>query len=383
MILTPEHKALADTVRRFMEEEVNPHVDAWEEAELFPAHEIFKKAGELGLLGVTKPAKYGGMELDYSYQAVVNEALGWANCGAIPMAIGVQTDMSTPALARFGSDELCREFLAPAISGEMVTAIGVSEVAAGSDVAGLKTSAKSDGDDYVINGSKMWITNGTQADWICLLANTSEGAPHRNKSLLCVPLKTKGVSVARKLKKMGMRASDTAELYFEDVRIPKRYRIGEEGKGFTYQMLQFQEERMFVALTALTQLQRSIDETVAYTRDRKAFGKAILDNQVVHFRIAVMQTELESLRALTWKAVDIHVAGGEATQLASMAKLKGARLTREINDACLQYWGGMGFMDETPVSRRYRDGRLGSIGGGADEVMLGIIAKGMGILPRR
>ncbi|HHH11538.1 MAG TPA: acyl-CoA dehydrogenase, partial [Sorangium sp.] len=183
MQLTPEHQALADTVRRFMEEEINPHVDAWEEAETFPAHEVFKKAGALGLLGITKPQKYGGMGLDYSYQAVVNQAYGWANAGAIPMSLGVQSDMATPALARFGSEELCQQFLVPAIKGEFVTAIGVSEASAGSDVAGLRTSARKDGDDYIINGSKMWITNGTQADWICLLANTSEGAPHRNKSL--------------------------------------------------------------------------------------------------------------------------------------------------------------------------------------------------------
>ncbi|MEM9692620.1 MAG: acyl-CoA dehydrogenase family protein [Myxococcota bacterium] len=382
MQLTPEHDALAAAVRRFMEEAVNPYVDAWEEAELFPAHEVFKKAGELGLLGVTKPEKYGGLGLDYSYGAVVSQALGWADSGAIPMAMAVQTDMSTPALARFGSEELCREFLAPSITGEFVSAIGVSEAAAGSDVAGLKTRAEKRGDDYVINGSKMWITNGTHADWICLLANTGDGAPHKNKSLICVPLKTPGVSVARKLKKMGMKGSDTAELYFEDVRVPQRYRIGDEGMGFTYQMMQFQEERMAIALTALTQLQRSIYETIEYTRERKAFGKSILDNQVVHYRLAELQTELECLRALTWNAVETHVAGEDATKLASMAKLKAARLSRELNDACLQFWGGMGFMEETSVSRRFRDGRLGSIGGGADEVMLGIIAKYMQILPR-
>jgi citronellyl-CoA dehydrogenase len=383
MKMTPEHEALAKTVRRFMEEEINPYVDAWEEAEMFPAHEVFKKAGDLGLLGVTKPEKYGGLGLDYTYQAVLNEALGWANNGAIPMVIGVQTDMATPALARFGSEALCQQFLAPAIAGDVVTAIGVSETSAGSDVAGLRTTAKTDGDDYVINGSKMWITNGTQADWICLLANTREGPAHKNKSLICVPMKSKGVSVARKLKKLGMRGSDTAEIHFEDVRVPQRYRIGEDGMGFIYQMMQFQEERMFVALTALTQMQRSIDETIEYTRGRQAFGKSILDNQVVHYRIAELQTELEALRALTWKAVETHASNEDATMLASMAKLKSARLMRTLNDACLQYWGGMGFMDETPVSRRFRDGRLASIGGGADEVMLGIIAKSMGILPRR
>jgi len=332
--------------------------------------------------------EYGGLGLDYSFGAVMNETAGYINCGGIPMAIGVQTDMATPALARFGSAELCKTFLAPAIAGEMVACVGVSEPSAGSDVAAIKSTAVRDGDDYVINGSKMWITNGTQADWMCMLVNTGEGPIHRNKSLLIVPLledgkRPKGVTVARKLKKLGMHSSDTAELYFDDVRVPVRNLIGEEGRGFVYQMMQFQEERMFAALCAITGCVRTIEETIDYTRGRKAFGRAILDNQVVHFRLCELMTEVEALRALTWKCVEVHVAGGDCTQLASMAKLKGTRLTREVNDACLQYWGGMGYMDETPVSRRYRDGRLSSIGGGADEVMLGIIAKYMGILPER
>jgi citronellyl-CoA dehydrogenase len=229
----------------------------------------------------------------------------------------------------------------------------------------------------------MWTTNGAQADWMCLLANTGDGPAHRNKTMICVPMKTKGVTVARTLKKLGMHSSDTAQIHFDDVRVPQRNRIGEEGLGFTYQMVQFQEERMYAALCALTGLQKTIDETIKYTRERKAFGKSILDNQVVHFRLAELQTELEALRALTWNAVERYIAGEDMTRLASMAKLKAARLQREVNDSCLQYWGGMGFMAETPVSRRFRDGRLASIGGGADEVMLGIIAKHMGTLPGR
>jgi citronellyl-CoA dehydrogenase len=243
-----------------------------------------------------------------------------------------------------------------------------------------------DGDDYVINGSKTFITNGTQADWMCMLANTGDGPVHRNKSLIIVPLKeggkrAKGVTVARKLKKLGMHASDTAELYFEDVRVPVRNRIGDEGKGFVYQMKQFQEERMYAALGCITSCTRSIEETIEYTRNRKTFGKPIIENQVVLYRLCELLTEVEALRALTWKAVEIHVSGGDCTRFASMAKLKGTRLGREVHDACLQFWGGMGYMDETLVSRRYRDGRLGSIGGGADEVMLGIIAKQCGLLP--
>lgn len=213
------------------------------------------------------------------------------------MSIGVQTDMATPALARFGSDEMKREFLAPSIAGDMVACIGVSEPGAGSDVASIKTTARSDGDDYVINGGKMWITNGTQADWMCLLANTGDGPVHRNKSLICLPMKTKGVEVLRKLDKLGMHCSDTAEIKFTDVRIPKRNRIGEEGKGFTYQMMQFQEERMWAIAACLKSHEKTIDETIDYTRQRKAFGKPLLDNQVIHFRLAELKTEVELLRS--------------------------------------------------------------------------------------
>ncbi len=387
MKLTTEHDQIRKTLKSFIEAEINPHVEEWEEAGVFPAHEVFKGLGDLGLLGVTKPEAYGGMGLDWSYGAVVAETLGHIKCGGVPMAIGVQTDMATPALARFGTDDAKEDFLKPSISGEYVACLGVSEVGAGSDVASIKTTAKKDGDDYVINGGKMWTTSGTQADWMCLLANTGDGPVHQNKTLICLPLKDdsgkhrEGVTVARKLKKLGMRSSDTAEFFFEDVRVPQRYRIGEEGAGFMYQMMQFQEERLWCALSMLISLDETIDETVDYARQRKAFGKSILDNQVVHFRLAELKTEVQMLRSLTWDAVEKMMAGEDAVMLASMAKLKAGRVAREVNDACLQYWGGMGFMEETPVSRAYRDGRLASIGGGADEVMLSIICKYMGTLP--
>lgn len=387
MKLTTEHEQIRSTLKKFIDTEINPYVDEWEEAEIFPAHQVFKGLGDLGLLGVTKPVEYGGMGLDWSYGAVVAETLGYIKCGGVPMAIGVQTDMATPALARFGSDEVREAFLRPSISGDYVSCLGVSEVGSGSDVASIKTTAKKDGGDYVINGGKMWTTSGTQADWMCLLANTGEGRVHENKSLICLPLKDdngkhrKGISVARKLKKLGMRSSDTAEFYFEDVRVPQRYLIGQEGAGFTYQMLQFQEERLWAALSSLVSLDETIDETTEYARQRKAFGQSILDNQVVHFRLAELKTEVQALRSLTWDAVEKMMQGEDATMLASMAKLKVGRLAREVNDSCLQYWGGMGFMEETKVTRSYRDGRLASIGGGADEVMLSIICKYLGTLP--
>jgi len=382
MQFTPEHDALKRTIERFVEQELNPHVDEWEEAGIFPAHEVFRKLGELGLLGLTKPEAYGGAGLDYSYSVLMAETLGNIRCGGVPMAIGVQTDMATPALARFGSDELRAEFLAPAIAGEAVACIGVSEPGAGSDVASIRTTARKDGDDYVIDGGKLWITNGTQADWMCCLANTSEGNPHRNKSLIIVPMKSRGVSVERKLRKIGMNSSDTAQIHFDAVRVPRRYLVGEEGHGFTYQMLQFQEERLWGAANALKGLDNAVRDTIEYTRGRKIFGRPVLDNQVVHFTLAELQTEIEALRALVYRATELYVAGQDVTQLASMAKLKAGRLTREVADKCLQYWGGMGFTWENPVSRLYRDGRLASIGGGADEVMLSILCKFMGTLPR-
>jgi citronellyl-CoA dehydrogenase len=378
---TQEHKALAETVKRFVEKELNPHVPQWEAAEEFPSHEVFKKLGNLGLLGLKYPEEFGGAGLDFSYSMVMAEALGWCDCGGVPMAIGVQTDMCTPALARFGTDELRREYLTPAIAGDYVACVGVSEAGGGSDVAALKTRARIEGGDYVINGSKMWITNGLKADWCCLLANTSDGPAHKNKSLIVVPLDAPGVT-RQKIHKIGMDSSDTAQFFFDNVRVPKRNLIGHEGQGFIYQMMQFQEERLWAAANALVALDRLIDQTIAYTRERKAFGHSILDNQVVHFRLAELRTEVECLRSLTWRAVDAYVQGEDVTKLASMAKLKCGRLFREVADACLQYWGGMGYTRDNPVSRAYRDGRLASIGGGADEVMLGIICKHEGTLPK-
>lgn len=378
-----EHLELQRNLKRFIESDINPFVDEWEAAEIFPAKEVFRKLGALGMLGVSKPVAYGGLGLDYSYSMAMAEALGHIRCGGVPMAIGVQTDMATPALARFGSDELRREFLAPAISGEAVACVGVSEPGAGSDVAAVRTTARRDGGDYVINGSKMWITNSLQADWMCLLANTGDGPAHRNKSLIIVPMDTPGVSVGKKIRKIGMNSSDTGLIHFDEVRVPQRFLIGEEGKGFTYQMLQFQEERLWCAANIVQQMQNCIDATIAYARERKIFNGSVLDNQWVHFKLAEMQTELESLRALTYRACGMYIGGTDVTELASMAKLKAGRLSRVITDGCLQFWGGMGFTLENPVSQFYRDARLTSIGGGADEVMLGIICKYMDILPGR
>lgn len=382
MQFTEQHEQLRDTVAKFITQEINPYVEEWEAAGEFPSHALFKKMGDLGLLGLRWPEAFGGAGLDMSYSMVMAEELGLINCGGVPMAIGVHTDMCTPALANFGSDELRREFLTPSISGDYVGCLGVSEPGGGSDVAAVATKAVSDGDDYVITGTKMWITNGMKADWCCLLANTSDGKPHENKSLIIVPMNEKGIT-RQKIHKIGMHSSDTAQLFFDEVRVPKRNRIGDEGAGFLYQMLQFQEERIYGAASSLKALDRQIDLTIEYTRERKTFGTPILDNQVVHFRLAELRTEVEALRSLTYRAVEDFIAGKDVTKLASMAKLKTGRLSREVADTCLQYWGGMGYTADNPIARAFRDGRLVSIGGGADEIMLGIIAKLEGTLPRR
>lgn len=385
MIYGPDHQALMQSIRRFVAEQIDPHVDEWEAAETFPAHALFRQMGALGFLGITKPEAYGGQGLDFSYAVAAAEAMGYARAQGVAMAIGVQANMATPALASFGSDELRRQFLAPAIAGEMVACIGVSEQGAGSDVASIQTRARKDGDDYIIDGAKMWITNGLQGDWVCLLCNTSEGAPHKSKSLIVVPLREggkllPGISV-QKIKKFGMWSSDTAQIFFDGVRVPQRYRIGEEGMGFIYQMKQFQEERLDGAARRLAAM-ALIQETADYLRQRQAFGRPLLDNQFIQYKLAELKTELEALRALVYMATHTYIQGGDVVELASMAKLKAGRLSREIADWCMQFQGGMGFTWDNPVSRAYRDYRLGSIGGGADEVMLMVIARHMGLMAR-
>ncbi|MBL5975770.1 acyl-CoA dehydrogenase family protein [Comamonas sp. NyZ500] len=387
---THEHLEVRKTLKRYIDEKINPHVDEWEQEEIFPAHQVFKGLGDLGLLGLTKPEAYGGSGLDYSYSLMMAETLGHIRCGGVPMAIGVQTDMCTPALARFGSDALRDQFLAPAIAGDMVGCIGVSEPGAGSDVSGIKSHARKDGDDYIISGQKMWITNSIQADWMCMLVNTGDGPVHKNKSLIMVPLRegprgklTRGVEVAQKLRKIGMNSSDTGLLFFDEVRVPQRYLVGQEGQGFIYQMQQFQEERLWASASGLLAMEDCIQQTIEWAQQRQMFGSTLIDQQWVQFKLAELQTEVEALRALTYRAAQIYMAGQDALQLASMAKLKSGRLTREVADTCLQFWGGMGFTWDNRVSRLYRDGRLGSIGGGADEVMLGIIGKTMGLIKRQ
>ena len=378
-----EHEAFRQMVRRFVETEINPYVEAWEAQRIFPAHELFKKMGNLGLLGLSYPEEYGGGGVDYWYSVVFLEEIGRIHCAGVPMGIAVHTDMATPALAEFGSHELKQRFLAPAIAGDMVAAIAISEPDAGSDVAAIRTRAEADGDDYVINGAKMWITNGTQADFVTLLARSSGEHGFKGMSLIVVPTDTPGFSVSHKLEKLGNHSSDTAILSFDNVRVPKANRIGEEGMGFSLQMKQFQRERLAAVLMSISGMERAIRMTINYGRERQAFSKPLIENQWIHFKIAELLTEVEALRQLAYHCVRVTVAGGDMTKEVSMAKLKAGRVAREVADTCLQFHGGMGYVEEYPMARYFRDARLLSIGAGADEIMLGIIAKCEGILPGR
>ena len=380
---TQEHIELRRTVANIIENDINPYVDEWEEAEIMPLHDICKIMGKAGILGISKPSTFGGMDLDYSFEVAFAEEMGHAKAQGVSTALGVQTNMATPALATHGSDELRQEFLAPAIAGEMIGCIGVTEQGSGSDVSSVRSFARKDGDDYVISGDKLFITNSIQGDWLCMLCNTSEdNGPHRNKTLIIVPLNSKGIT-KQKLKKLGLMCSDTGHLHFDEVRVPQRYRIGEEGMGFTYQMEQFQEERLYAVARTVTFLEDALEETIDYARQRLAFGRPILDNQVMHYKMAEMQSQLEAIRALLYRATDRYVAGENVTKLASMCKYLVGVAASEMPPQLLQYWGGQGYMAENRISRVFRDMKLVSIGGGANEVMLQIVSKEMGILPRR
>ncbi|MCW4602882.1 acyl-CoA dehydrogenase family protein [Janibacter indicus] len=375
MRLTDEHIAFRSSVRSFVETEIDPHVEEWEAAGIFPAHELFPKAAKLGLLGLERDPEYGGEGADHSFQMVAAEEFGRSDAAGVAMAIGVQSMMATPSLATFGTDELKRAHLAPALAGEQVAAIAVTEPDTGSDVSRLRTRAVRDGDDWVITGRKMFITNGTQADWLCLLARTSDEGGYRGMSQIIVPTDSPGFSVAKRLDKLGNRCSDTAELALDEVRVPVSNTIGEIGRGFQQQMQQFIVERMWAAYSTFGGCERALERTRRYVSEREVFGQSLASKQAVAFRLTELQAQVELLRNHNMAVCEAHMAGEDITRGASVAKLTAGRLAREVADACIQFHGGMGYMEETWTARYFRDTRLGSIGGGADEVMLQVLAR--------
>jgi len=380
MRFTAEHEQFRKAVRQVVENDINPYVDEWEAAGIFPARQVFSKLAEIGALGLEYDPEFGGQGADHSYTLVLAEELGRIDCAGVPMAIAVQAGMATPSLAKYGSPDLKRKYLVPALRGEMVAAIGVSEPDAGSDVAGIRTKAVRDGDDWVINGRKMWITNGTQADWLCLLVRTSDEGGYAGMSQIIVPTATPGFSVGRKIEKMGNWSSDTAELVFEDVRVPVSNTIGEVGRGFQQQMVQFLDERLIGAYMAVASMRKALDKTKDYLQQREAFGKPLLANQYLQYKLAELYADVDVLEAYNRNCADRYLDGEDVTKISTIAKLKAGRLQRVVADTCVQFHGGMGYAEENWPARYFRDSRLTSIGGGADEVMLRVLAllEGMG-----
>ncbi len=378
-IFTAEHEALRATVRRFVTTELVPHIDDWEAAGLFP-DSVFRRCGELGFLGLHYPSAWGGSDGDLASSLLFIEELGRCGAGSIPMAIAVQTHMCTPAIGEFGTDDLKARYLAPAISGEKIGAIALTEPDAGSDVASITTRAERDGDTWIINGRKMFITNGTRAQFMTMAVQTEPGSKHRGVSLFIVDTNLSGVSVSRKLDKLGMRSSDTAEIVLDDVRVPAGNLLGgETGQGFTQMAWQLQYERLSGAAQSIGQGLDVLERTISYARERRAFDRTLADNQVIAHMLADAATELEAARALTYDTIWRVQQGEYPVVQISMAKKYAAQVQNRLVDTCLQIFGGAGYLTETPISRLWRDARLQRIGAGTDEIMNEVIAKRLGI----
>ncbi|MGH7280365.1 MAG: acyl-CoA dehydrogenase family protein [Polyangiaceae bacterium] len=382
-----EHEHFRQTVRKFAEKELAPYADEWEKAEIFP-NEVFKRAGELGIFGAHYPEEVGGAGGDYWFSVAKSEELPRCLMAGVSMGLLVQADMATPVINDLGTKEQKAEFLTPAIKGEKIAALGVSEPNAGSDVAGIQTWAKKDGDDYIINGAKTYITNGCRADFVTLLVKTNPEQGAHGCSFFLVPTKTKGFSVSKKLKKIGNHSSDTAELAFEDMRVPKRYLLGEENMGFMYLMQNFQSERIIACSSACAGGGYMIDQSIAYGRDRKAFGKPIIKREYWQHKFVDLTAKLEAAKALTYKGAEAYNedkyvkkenVSMDTVKLISLAKIFVGDVMTEIADQCLQFHGGAGYIEEYHVARAWRDQRLFRIGGGTTETMRYYVAKLMGL----
>jgi citronellyl-CoA dehydrogenase len=370
---TAEHEAFRKSVRTWVEKELKPHALEWDHAGIFP-REVFKQAGELGFLGINHDAKYGGSGLDYWYVTAFCEELVRSHNAGVNMALLVQSQMATPIINEIGTDEQKREFLAPALAGDKIAALGISEPGGGSDVASMKTTAKRVGDDYVINGSKMWITNGTRADFITLGVRTG-GPGYGGISLVTFPTDVKGFQVSKKLDKIGNLSSDTAILFFEDCRIPARYVLGEENEGFYSIMTNFQGERLTAAITTVSAMEQMLNDALRYGLEREAFGKPLIKFQVWRHKFAEYQSQIEAAKRLTYWAVEMFDKKENPVKEISMAKLVAGDLAQKVAYDCQQFYGGMGYIEETPIARAWKDIRLITIGGGTSEVMKEIISK--------
>ena len=372
-MFTEEHELFRDAARKFVEKELAPHAEEWEEAEGFP-DSVFARMGELGYLGLRFPEKYGGQGCDFLFSVVLAEELGRCGMGSIGMAVAVQSEMATPPIYKFGTEEQKMKYLLPANQGKKIACLGITEPNAGSDVAAIQTTARRDGDRWVINGRKIFITNGVRAHFITLVARTGEKRGYKGFSLFLVDKDTPGFTVTRKLDKLGMRSSDTAELLFEDCRVPADALLGEEGKGFYHIMWELQGERIMGAANAVSRAQMAYELALRYSQERVQFGKPLSHYQVTRHRLADMATEIEAAKHLIYYCAWQFHQGEYPVKEISMAKLFSAGMSARVADAALQIHGGYGYMMEYPVQRFWRDIRLSRIGGGTDEIMKEIIA---------
>jgi citronellyl-CoA dehydrogenase len=371
--LTDEQKSLRDSVRAFAEQRLAPHRQEWDKAGEFP-REIFRELAELGVLGIRFPEAHGGLGLDWWYTVAFVEGLSACRNAGLMMSVLVDTDMATPIIAELGTEAQREEFLAPVIRGEKVAALGVTEPGCGSDVASIRTTARKDGDHYVINGQKTYITNGQFADFITLAVRTGEDG-HGGISLILFPTDTPGFVRGRKLDKLGTRSVDSSELYFQDCRVPAKNLLGYENAGFYYIMKNFQGERLVASLMAITSMEIALADAIAYGKERQAFGRPIGTFQVWRHKFAEHLTSLEAAKALCWQAVDQIASGDDPTKLISMTKLFAGDLAQKVIYDCLQFHGGYGFIEEYDIARAYRDARLIPIGGGTSEIMKEIVWK--------
>ena len=370
---TDEHEMIRQTVARFCKEEIAPYAAEWDDEGIFP-RELFNKAGELGMFGIRIDPKYGGSGQDWWATAAYVEALSYSDSGSINMAFLVQSDMTIPVIQELGTEAQKQEFLPRAVRGEWIGALGISEPGCGSDVAAIKTRARIEGDELVISGQKLWITNGTRADYI-VLAVRSGGDGHKGISLVLFPTSTKGFSVGKKLKKIGNLASDTAELFFDECRVPARYILGEKDKGFYYIMENFQGERLVASLGALAAMDKGLRYAIDYGHERTAFGSQVGRFQVWRHRFAEHLTAVEAGRWLTYHAIDLVNRGKRAVKEITMAKLYTTELSQKVAYDCMQIFGGFAYTTEYPLGRMWRDLRLNTIGAGTSEIMKEIIAK--------
>ncbi len=382
-IFNEEHEMFRAAVRSFVDKEVAPHIDEWEAAGEIP-RALWRRMGELGFLGVEYDEKYGGGGADFLTTAVLCEELGRSRCGSLAMAVGVHTDMASPHLYYTGSEALKEKYLPAICRGEKLSAIAVTEPGGGSDVAAIRTRARREGNRYILNGSKMFITNGCTADLFFVAARVEAGDAerrHRGISMFLVERETSGFAVSRKLDKMGMRASDTAELAFQDMPVPAENLLGQEGKGFYEVMRIFQRERLIAGLHAVSMCDRALEDTIAYARQRHAFGGPLTDKQVIRHKIADLATLIEAGRWLTYAACVKFQDREEAVREISMVKLFTAEMANRVAYECVQIHGGYGYMREYAVERFARDVRLFTIGGGTSEIMKEVIAKEMELSP--